>query len=199
MAALAPCTGYCNYGHSGFVRNRWWEYDGSKCGCKRCPNNEVCRGGYMLPEHDVFGGTCSTCVVHGLAQKTLVIVDRQIQDCVICLNTRTRFVQHPAGCGHVICVDCTREIWCGQGREPNEHDYNLPVICTCAWCADPTSLLLCWEERDRLEALRPEVFVQMEKDADALADHYDNFHKDLNRIPMQCPVCRALAPIVANV
>ena len=197
MATLTPCEGNCNYGSGHYVRNRWWEYDGSKCGCTPCPNNEVCRSGYIPPDYTaVFGGTCSTCAVNGLVP--CVIVDREIQDCVICLGTHTRFVQHPAGCGHVICVDCTREIWCGEGGEPNEHDYNLPITCTCAWCADP-SLLLCWEERDRLQALRPEVFVQMEKDEEAIADHYDIRYKDFQRIQVQCPVCRALAPIVANV
>ena len=185
---LPPCEGNCLYGDSGYVRWRWWEYDGSKCGCKPCPNNEVCRGGYTPPEY-LHGGRCGGCIPVG---GTFAVVDCESQECVICLDTYTRGVKHPAGCGHTLCIECTRKIWYDHGPQINEHDYGLPITCACEWCADPASPVLCWEERDRLKALAPGTFAQMEKDEAALdeaeTEAYD--YDAMERVQERCPVCR---------
>jgi hypothetical protein len=188
---LPPCEGNCNYGDSGYVRWRWWEYDGSKCGCKPCPNNEVCRGGHTPPAFlAIHGGTCGTCAMHGITP--CVVVDCESHECVICLGTYTRGVRHPAGCGHTLCIECVRKIWYFDSPQINEHDYGLPIACACEWCADPASPVLCWDERDRLKALAPDTFARMEKDEAALEEAHDQAYDEdaMERVQERCPVCR---------
>jgi hypothetical protein len=128
---LAPCEENCLYGDYIFGNNPI-EYDGSKCGCKQCPNFELCRR-WMPPEYfDSCNGRCSNCDLS--FRKNLVFSEKE--QCPICLETKHRMVGHPAECGHKICKACFVEQWWPVPEYPSPSEFGLEGDDEDVWAKD---------------------------------------------------------------
>jgi hypothetical protein len=123
-AAANPCatnTDVCaRSGVANCERDFDEGYDGSQCACVACPNVRLC--GRWMPS--VFlgcnRGYCTNCAV--LWGKTLSFVE-MTEECPVCLGQPVGGgVRHPAGCGHVFCVPCTRRLFYGSGDDDDDDD-----------------------------------------------------------------------------
>lgn len=133
---MEPCDGGCLFGGEDCGG-----YDGSKCGCVRCPNFEYC--GVWLPPRlrAIFNGRCGNC--EASFGRDLVFRDGG-DECPICLDgDNGRMVEHASGCGHGVCIDCFQFQW-NPPRPPliPPENYGFRGSCGSVWweCA---VLLVC--------------------------------------------------------
>lgn len=108
-------------------------YDGTKCGCVKCPNFEVCETWASPMYFSCCNGRCGRC--DSTFAKNLVICNRP-DDCSICLEHKSVLVAHPSGCGHATCIDCFKEAWWPEEAAENE-DFDWGAR------ADPQACALC--------------------------------------------------------
>jgi hypothetical protein len=133
-----PCLGNCQHGDAGWFHLQGKNgdvtenYDGSKCGCKKCVNHAMCNT-WSPPEHLFNDGRCIPCDMY-IGKLDFVSSD-DLLHCPICLCDQPHSVKHPAKCGHTLCVDCFSEMFLPKPPlYPSLVDYNLVMTCTCAEC-----------------------------------------------------------------
>lgn len=122
---MEPCESNCEYGDGVDALT----YDGSKCGCVKCPNFPVCR---VWAPPWVFGcnrGLCINCASWGPGRLEF----KSLADCPICLEHKPS-VKHPA-CEHTLCVDCLREqMYPSDAPSLPSRPYGFVTDCMCCWC-----------------------------------------------------------------
>lgn len=183
-----PCEGNCRFGDYQFVGvDAALAYDGSRCGCKPCPNLRLCHM-WLPPEYmDIHRGRCGNCNV--TFRKNLVFVDTTPETCCICLEKQTVFVQHPAGCGHTMCLGCFREQWWPNNTAfVNPRAFGFATTCACEYCSDKEDwpcekAIKQWKQTNPADeaAWRQEETQQqaaLEAKLEARSD------------PQKCPLCR---------
>jgi hypothetical protein len=107
--ALPPCNGNCLYGDASWNKQTFL-YDGSKCGCVKCPYFEIC-GTWAPPWYfDCHHGTCVNC-----AMGSPTCIFREGDTCVVCAEVRTH-IKLP-NCDHFLCTVCARKIYNGSDGE----------------------------------------------------------------------------------
>lgn len=131
---MEPCDGNCVYGDFFVYGCGALGYDGSKCGCVRCPNFEYC--GVWLPPRvrAIYNGRCGNCEAD--FGRDLVFRDGG-EECPICLDGdmfNGRMVEHGSGCGHGVCIDCFQCQW-NPPRPPliPPENYGFRSGCGSAW------------------------------------------------------------------
>lgn len=105
----SPCVGNCRYGDTAFYKNPF-NYDGSKCGCVKCPYFEICGTWAAQCYFDAHRGTCMSCAIG-----RPVCVFREGETCVVCAEVRTH-IKLPM-CDHFVCTVCARKIYNGSDGE----------------------------------------------------------------------------------
>lgn len=207
-AGPAPCEGNCKFGDPGDGHNPD-AYDGSQCGCKQCPNFEICKKWAPPWYFECHRGRCYYCNMS--YRKDLEFLDPVDPEerCPVCLEAGRRSVRHPAECGHAVCVQCFKEMWWPEGPTyptPREFGYVPPPGCPdidgpggLAECADDC---LCYPNlrkegnpfansaMDVWERECPEEFKAYAARCDELdAAYYTKLAARAD--PKACPVCRA--------
>lgn len=185
---LPACLGNCEHGDEMYGNNPS-EYDGSKCGCSRCPNFEFCKVWAPPWYFSCHSGRCGNC--NSQFAKDLVFRPARLDEaCPICMNTCPVMVNHPAECGHATCKECFVVQWQHPG-EPDWHDpeeFGFEATC-CTDSGDCAASvctyykeLVAWtktsagRERDLANELREEEWCASREN---LVD------------PASCPMCRA--------
>lgn len=105
---MDPCpTAVCQHGSA--TTDAGQTYDGTKCGCVQCPNFDFC-GTWCAPASlKRWNGICEMCFPD---VPQLTFVQEPVKtECCVCLDDRTRFVLHPAGCGHKVCLTCFIQLY----------------------------------------------------------------------------------------
>ena len=178
---MQPCEGNCCFGTDDS------SYDGSKCGCKQCPNFELC-GTWAPPwYYDCHAGRCGNCNM--TFAKNLEFSSPSGDTCPVCLETNGRFVAHPANCGHKLCVDCLRESFWPEKPYPESEEYGFVSPCNCEEsCADEPCEEYYQAEHEWIETTAAGLAYTTAMDLidkafeEQLAERAD---------PQRCPVCRA--------
>jgi hypothetical protein len=181
---MEPCDGNCRHGDEMFGADPL-AYDGSLCGCKQCPNFPVCHT-WSPPEY--LGSRCmGICIL--LPPLTF---RSEPGTCPVCIDDKTEFVCHPAGCGHVICLECFREWWDPQELPRlSPRPYGFNVECGCDWCDDlPDSFNPCTRSIEEWERAAPNEYAAWKREDDAREVAYE-LKLDTRTDPAVCPVCRA--------
>ena len=187
VRTMEPCSGNCEYGDRLYgVDPR--AYDGSKCGCVQCPNFEYCA--VWVPPAFMSSGRCFNCDAN--FRKELVFRDGQ-EPCPICLGNADRVVEHPAECGHAICIDCFRLQWDPPVLSdlPPER-YGFTSSCGVEWweCYHQESTCVCVAEMAIWRRDNPADARRWRMDNTAQHDAYDR--TIMERVdPGICPLCRA--------
>ena len=130
-SAMEPCEGNCVHGDKGYVDDPC-AYDGTKCGCVKCPNFELCEVWAPPVDLSCSHSRCLNCDIS--FGKNLVICSNA-EDCPICLEVKPVFVEHPAGCKHAVCIDCFKELWWPEAAQEEDFDWSGRAVAhVCALC-----------------------------------------------------------------
>ena len=181
---MDPCSGNCVHGDEMYGDPL--AYDGSKCGCIKCPNFPVCSMWAPPWVFDVYHGRCGNC--SGNFRKNLVFTT-DIFTCVICLEETILGVRHPAECGHRCCIGCFKEQWIP--KEPDNIDpqtFGMNRECTCQWCSLPG--IPCQGSINRWELNDPVAFRRWLDVNDAHTNEWAEGLK-MRPDPAACFLCRA--------
>lgn len=174
---LQPCEGNCEYGNK--------MYDGSKCGCIKCPNFELCHVWSNPIYFDCHHGRCVNCNVS--FRKNLVIRDSEPEICCICLDEKKVYVSHPSECGHEMCIDCFREQWWPKSEVNLEpRDYGFSTTCTCEECVDD---IYCVDAIENWEKTCPDDAARWREEENKQQDILDAQLAERAN-PEKCPLCR---------
>lgn len=183
MESLLPCEGNCQFGDSGSVGMKACiEYDGSKCGCIKCPNFKLC---HIRASPRYFGchhGRCWNCNM--FFRKNLAIRISDLETCCICLDEKTVFVGHPSECGHEMCIECFREQWWPEREDYGDpRDFGFQPTCPSDEDSD-------WEdELDKWGKNFPEQAKQWQNEQDMQDFYFEEKLKERSD-PERCPLCR---------
>ena len=168
---MEECKGLCEYGDKEYDSdNDPTTYDGADCTCVRCLNFTVCE---VWSKHRL----CSSCRID-FGPEPLAAAG--VAACPVCHET-TACLQHPAGCGHVVCGPCIRKLLQFRGDLPPPSDYGFSRDCDCdsapaewgtATCSDCAGALEAWELTEA-----GEIWMDASMQAEAAG--------------LACPLCRA--------
>jgi hypothetical protein len=187
---MQPCEGNCMYGDELYGCNPL-TYDGSKCGCVRCPNFQICHVWAPPLVFDCHSGRCGNC--NASFGKDLVFHNDvgSDEDCPVCMDVTTELVEYPTGCGHKVCVGCLRESFWPQN--PSSIPYALfgyENECVCECCEDCADGYVCTPEMNRWETEFPDQYAAWTAAEDAQDMAFDR--KISERADhKKCPLCRA--------
>lgn len=180
----APCTGNCEFGDGAYVDPL--AYDGSKCGCKKCPNFRFCKEWAPPWYFNCHSNRCGSC--NDSFRKNLEFVD-EILECPICLTNQPVHIKHPAGCGHSVCSGCFEEMW--RPKRPvdiDPHDYGFSSGCTCTECKSyPVG---CEAELTKWRERAPDDYNEY-KFADEVQDDDFDTKCEERADCSKCSICRA--------
>jgi hypothetical protein len=176
-----------------------------------CPNNEFCAAWYPTEFHDCWGGRCCECDV--MLRHTLVFRDTEPDwECPVCYEHHDRAVEHPAECGHLVCMPCLRRM-CGMYREWTHETLADPREFGCPPCEHGNNPADCPLDPQRLPA---SVLPMQYGCGDCLSqwetsdtDAYHYWDDELDRReeqrqhddafePTNCPLCRANVAAAPN-
>lgn len=186
---MAGCGGYCRYGSVSWG-NDPLAYSGLRCGCQKCPNFEFCQewgspSVYAL----LHNGRCGNCNMN--FRKDLTFRDsRPGDECPICLDRGPRFVEHPSGCGHAVCLECFALQW--KYPEPNPiapEAYGFRSLCEAPWYTCTATLCACKLSMSLWKLSHPAKHQQWVEAEDALDAAYERSIAE-RADPARCPVCR---------
>jgi hypothetical protein len=182
---MEPCAVQCLYGHRG---RDPFAYDGSQCGCAKCPNFEMCRHWAPQWSLDRFDGRCAKCCIS--FDRDLTFRDG-VEPCAVCTEVGREMV-FPA-CEHAFCTGCSHKLLWGSGRQfyLDPGPYGCPPCPN--GCDNPFRGKQCYcEERDdsfrEWRTSKPEEYERwfaMNR-ASVLYGEVGGVYKCL-----KCPLCRA--------
>lgn len=182
---LPPCEANCVHGDPDFDEGPVVAYDGSLCGCRRCPNFEVC-GTWAPPwVYDCHNGRCMNCNV--VFRKDLAFAAGAGDLCSICLETPPRMVQHPAQCGHAVCVACMKSLFhVPEPAWPEPSHFGAPDAVDGGDTGEYNAAALeAWKAAD------PAAYAAWTADHDAVEQQHEEQMEIRGRVIKCCPVCRA--------
>ena len=191
---MDPCEGNCVFGDAYHVDDPRL-YDGSKCGCLRCPNFEYCAI-WIPPKYlDSHDGRCPDC--NASFRKNLVFRDSG-EECPICLEGNLfngRMVDHPSGCGHATCIDCFKFQW--DPPSPPDippENYGFKASCGSLWwfCrvrGTTEEGCPCENDMDKWKFTYPALEQKWRRDDNAQDDEIDKAISE-RADPSICAVCR---------
>lgn len=128
---MEPCPYVCKHSEPTSTA-----YTGDKCGCTQCPNFPICKVWASPTFFEQCNGRCGYC--EAVFAKNLRFHHR-ITECTVCLEDEPVLVEHPAGCGHTLCVTCIRILFAESGNpypKPTATAYGYTTKCKCNACTD---------------------------------------------------------------
>ena len=181
---MHQCIGNCEFESD-------LSYDGSKCTCKPCRNHELCFAWLSPDWFETLGASCLNCNVQGFG--TLEFCDSEATSCPVCLDHKPRFVKHPAGCNHLVCTDCFREmVFPTRPEYPITYNFGFRSPCSCCGIVQVQLDQCCdeyYDAEDRWTETSSIGQVAWKAEC-ALIDH--NYDIKCSGRPdlMRCPLCR---------
>jgi hypothetical protein len=167
-----------------------WQYTREDGGGVKCKNYEFCAS--VLPKwwFECKGCyICTSCDMNGFGEMEFITCT---DECAVCMESHSKKVVFPAGCGHSFCINCSRQILLYD--EARYHLSPVPYGCpSCPnGCKNPIKGEQCYcEEYDPVQEEwkenYPAQFKQWKDDENYSISNGEN---DIVFGQGQCPLCR---------